>query len=69
MTTNTAPAATPGYNSHLEIWFATDKRGRKVAYYYSRPAFRAIRLPLVDAELFVATGQATKVDGHPLKGI
>lgn len=66
MTTAARPN-TPGYNSHLDIWFAHDKRGRKAAYYFSCLAVRAIRMPLADAELFIATGQATKVSGHPFK--
>lgn len=58
---------TPGYNHHLEIWFKVDGNGRKTAWFWSRLAFRAFRLPLANAELFVAQGQATKVDGHPFK--
>lgn len=58
---------TPGFNQHLEIWFKNDRRGRKQAWYWSRAAMRAFRLPLADAELFVAQDQATKVDGHPFQ--
>jgi hypothetical protein len=61
------PNNTPGYNIHLEVWFATMRNGRKVAYYWSYGAFRAIRMSLADAELFVSTGQATEIPGHPFK--
>jgi hypothetical protein len=56
---------TPGYNTRVEIFFATDKRGRKVAYYMSFG--RAIRMSLANAELFVATDAADLLPGHPFK--
>ena len=58
---------TPGYNCHLEIFFSADKRGRKLAHYWSRGQMRAFRMSLADAELFVATGQATEIPGNPFK--
>lgn len=66
MTTGTLPV-TPGYNTHLEIFFKPDKRGRKAAYRMSQ--MRAIRISLADAELFIAQGQATQLDGHPMKSL
>lgn len=64
---DTAAAPTPGYNTRLDIYFSVDRRGRKMAHYWSWRAMRAIRMPLLDAELFVATDQATEIPGHPLK--
>ncbi len=60
--------ATPGYNHRIEIWFQNDKRGRKVAYRWCYGAFQAVRMSLADAELFVATGQADLLPGHPFRG-
>lgn len=60
---------TPGFNTHLEIFFSVDKRGRKLAHRWSRGQLRAFRMPLADAEVFVATGQATKLSGHPLRPV
>lgn len=56
---------TPGYNIRLSIWFDTDRNGRKIAYYWSRRTMRAIRIRLADAEQFIATETADKIDGHP----
>lgn len=53
----------------VEIFFQSDKRGRKVAYRWSRMQFRAFRMALAEAELLVATGQAIKLDGHPLRPV
>lgn len=58
---------TPGFNHRLDIWFSTTKRGQKIAHYWSYGAFRACRLPLIDAELFVAQDQATELPGHPFR--
>lgn len=66
-TTVAAPATTPGFNHRIDIWFSTDRRGRKLAHYWSYAAFRAIRFPLADAELFIAQDQATEIPGHPFK--
>ncbi len=58
---------TPGYNCRLTISFSYDRNGRKVAYYYSRSLTsgslmgRKIRMPIGDATLFVAQGQADEV--------
>lgn len=60
--------STPGYNYRLDIWFATDRCGRKVAYYFSFGAGRAIRVSLADAELWAATDLATVIPGHPRNG-
>ena len=58
MTAAAKPAPTPGYSYRITIWFSTDKRERKIAHYWSFPAFRAIRLSLADAEIMAATGTA-----------
>jgi hypothetical protein len=58
---------TPGFNYHLEMYFSTDKHGRKLAHRWSNYQMRAFRMPLADAELFVATGQATEIPGNPFK--
>jgi hypothetical protein len=63
--TTTQATKTPGFDMHIEVWFSVDHSGRRVAHHFSRNAFRAVRIPLADAELFVATGQATEVSGHP----
>jgi hypothetical protein len=66
MTMNKLPK-TPGYNTHLEIYFTTDRRGRKMAFRWSTYQLRAFRMPLADAELFLAQGQATQISGNPFK--
>lgn len=58
---------TPGYNTHLHVFFQHDKHGRKTAYRWSRLQMRAFRMSLADAELFIAQGQATQIDGHPMR--
>jgi hypothetical protein len=63
----TAQAPTPGYNHRLDIWFQTDKRGRKTAYRWCYGAFRAVRIPLDEAEIMAATGTASVLDGHPFR--
>lgn len=50
------------------VWFTTAKNGRRMAFEFSRRQFRAFRVPLADAELWVATGVAEKLDGHPFPG-
>lgn len=67
MTTGTRTARTPGYTHRLEIWFASDKRGRKAAWYFSTLAGRALRVPLAEAELMAATGTADVTCCHPLR--
>ena len=52
---------TPGYNTHLEIAFTTDKHGRPVAYRWAPSLHRWIRMSLADARHFVAGGEATQV--------
>jgi len=67
MTATTKPAPTPGYNRRLTIFFASDRNGRKVAYYFSHFQFRAFRLPLADAEIMRATETADVVCCHPMR--
>lgn len=45
-----------------------NKRGQKMAYYYSRRAMRWIRLPLAEAELLISTQQANQVPADALFG-
>lgn len=60
-------AKTPGYNSRLAIWFDHDKNGRKIAYHWSFRAFRAFRISVADAEMWIAQDLADRIDGHPLR--
>lgn len=60
-------AATPGYGYRLRIWFTTDRRGKRTAYYWSYLTGRAIRLPYADAEIMRATGTADVICCHPLR--
>jgi hypothetical protein len=62
-----AATPTPGYNHRLQVWFGTDRRSRKVAWHWCVRAHRAIRLPLLDAEMMVAQDQADEIPGHPMK--
>lgn len=49
-------------NGHVtEFWTITTKRGPR-AYYWSNLAFRALPLPIAEAELLEATGQAVRVE-------
>ncbi len=59
---------TPGYNCRIGIFFQTDKNGCKVAYYWTWKSYRAIRMNLKEAELFIAQDLAELLPGHPLKG-
>lgn len=65
MTSTTAN--TPGFNCRLAVFFDHDKHGRKLAFRWSPMQFRAFRMPLADAELFVATEAADLLPGHPMK--
>lgn len=65
--TRTAVTKTPGYNTRLAIWFATTRTGRRVAYYFSFAAMRAIRVPIADAEFWIAGDLADQTCGHPLR--
>jgi hypothetical protein len=67
MTTTSTATRTPGYNYRLEIFFGTDKRGRKIAHRWSTQQLRSFRMPLAEAELLVATGQADEIPGNPFK--
>lgn len=59
--------ATPGYGVRLQIFFAHDRHGRKVAYRFSWAAERAFRMSLADAEIFIANETADQIPGHPFK--
>lgn len=59
--------ATPGYNYRISIFFKTDRNGRKVAYHWSGRQMRAWRMPLADAEMFLAQDLADQIDGHPMQ--
>jgi hypothetical protein len=67
MTSTATQAPTPGRNFRLDIWFSTDRAGRKIAHYWSYRAGRAIRLPLADAEIWAVTDAANVLPGHPWK--
>ncbi len=47
---------TPGYNCRLTVRFSLDRNGRRLAHYLSRNlgSWRWIRMPLANAEVFVA---------------
>lgn len=64
---STATIKTPGYNTRLGIWFATDRKGRRVAWHFCWRAQRAIRVSVADAELWIAGDLADQTCGHPLK--
>lgn len=60
----TTTQKTPGYTVRLQIRFAFDKHGRKVAYRLSGACIgmvRQIRMSLADAEQFLAEGLADAV--------
>lgn len=59
--------ATPGYGYRIEIFFKADRNGRKVAYHWSARQLRAWRMPLADAEMFIAQDLADEIDGHPMQ--
>ena len=48
-----------------EIWFTTTRKGQRRAFYYSFRQFRAFPMPLAEAELLIATGQAVEIPGNP----
>lgn len=52
--------------AHIEIWFGTDSKGRRIAHRWNTRQLRAFRVGLAEAELLIATGQATELPGHPL---
>jgi hypothetical protein len=64
MNPTTKSPPTPGYNCRLWICFRVDKYGRKLAYRLSGDTAdkRMLRMPLVEAELFVAQDQADLVE-------
>jgi hypothetical protein len=49
------------YSYVKEFWTISTKRGPR-AYYFSNRQFRAFPLPIAEAELLEATGQAVRVD-------
>ena len=49
----------------VEIFFQTDRNGRRVAYRWSRMQFRSFRIGLDEAELLIATELAIVLPGHP----
>ena len=63
-----ATAKTPGYNCRIGIFFDLDKRGRRIAYRWSRRGLRAIRMPLGEADMLIASGEADHLSYHPIKG-
>ena len=50
------------------VWFGHDKNGKRVAYYWSTQAQRAIRMPVTEAELLIAQGKARNIHHHPVHG-
>jgi hypothetical protein len=50
------------------VWITTNKNGKRVAYYWSTQAQRAIPLPVLDAERMIATGEAVDIRRHPITG-
>lgn len=69
MTPSATATKTPGFNCRLAIFFDHDKHGRKVAYYWSVRQMRAFRLPLADAETFIANETADQIAGHPMRPV
>jgi len=66
-TTQTAATKTSGYNTRLGVWFQTTRTGRRTAWYFSWSAMRAFRLPVADAEIWIAGDLADQTCGHPLR--
>ncbi len=58
---------TPGFNCRLQVFFTTNANGQRQAFRWSGRQMRAFRMPLLDAQLFVAQGQADKLAGHPMR--
>lgn len=54
----TTANTTPGYNSRITVRIRTNKKGRKMAHYFSRACCRWLPLKVADAEMFIATDQA-----------
>lgn len=44
-----------------EIWFTTTTTGSRRAWYFNNSAFRACQLAIAEAEMLIATEQATQV--------
>ena len=47
-----------------EIWFTTSAKGVRRAWRFSRAAFRAVPVPMAEAEMLIATGEAVET-GKP----
>lgn len=60
MTSTATTTNTPGYNCRIAIRFTTDKNGRKLAHYWSRGAFRWIRIVTANAEMWIAQDLADR---------
>ena len=62
---NNTEVKTPGYNCRLSIFFLVGKSKR--AFYWDVQQFRAFPMKLVEAELFIAQGQADELASDPRK--
>lgn len=51
-----------------EIVIRLDRNGKRRAQEFSYRACRMFPLPIAEADLLIATGQAVKADRHPLTG-
>lgn len=47
------------------IFITTSRKGRRMAFRYSFHQFRSFRMPIAEAEMMIATGQAQLVDHNP----
>jgi hypothetical protein len=54
-------AKTPGFNCRIAIAFTADKHGRPIAYRWSFPGMRWIRMGYDAAKLHVAAGEADEI--------
>jgi hypothetical protein len=63
---NTTKTKTPGYNTRLNIYFKTNVKGQRAAYRFDWTQFRAFRMPIAEAEMWIATEQADLLDGNPM---
>ena len=49
-----------------EIFIKLDRNGKRRARYMSRRQFRTFPMPIDEADLMIATGQAVLVEGEPI---
>lgn len=49
-----------------QVWFQTNANGRKVAYRFSPQQMRSFRVSVTEAEMQVATGEATQACCNPM---